>query len=408
MAIEINLERLRQDILELGQIGRDARGGVSRPSFSQADLKARAWLRQKIEEAGLSYREDGAGNIFAHLGGEGPVVMAGSHIDTVFNGGLFDGTVGVLAALEALRRVKEENICLARPLEMVSFTDEEGNLVGDFLGSRAFVGALEEKNLREGLTSFGRPLEDVLTHTPYSIESILEAQQHRPEVTAFLELHIEQGPVLETEGKDIGLVEIIAGKQDWLGVFLGETGHAGTTPFELRHDAFLALAELALKTTHYVAGQHYGSFFTVSSVETHPRGFSLIPGRAEFTLDFRSPSSQTLKEIADFIRQTAESISKTRGVEFKYKVIDSTQPVTITPEIIQLLEETAQNLGYSYLRLPSRAGHDSQILAEVTRVGLIFIPCEDGRSHSPEENIRWEDLAKGANLLLNALLQLAK
>jgi len=290
---------------------------------------------------------------------------------------------------------------------MASFTDEEGNLVGDFLGSRAFIGALEEKRLREGLTSFGRPLEDILTNTPYSIASILEANRQRPEVVAFLELHIEQGPVLETEGKDVGIVDIIAGKQDWLCLFLGETDHAGTTPFELRHDAFLALAELALKATHYVASQHYGSFFTVSSVETSPRGFSLIPGRAEFTLDFRSPSPQTLEDIAGFILQTAKSISQTRGVEFKYKVIDATQPVTIEPAIIQLLEETAQGLGYSCLRLPSRAGHDSQILAQITRVGLIFIPCEDGRSHSPGENIRWEDLAKGANLLLNALLQLA-
>jgi len=408
MAVEINFERLRQDILELGQIGRDARGGVSRPSFSQADLEARAWLKEKIKEAELLYREDGAGNIFAHFGGEGPVVMAGSHIDTVFNGGLFDGSIGVLAALEALRRIKEENISLARPLEMVSFTDEEGNLVGDFLGSRAFVGVLKEKELREGLTSFGRPLEDILSHTPYSIESILQAHQQRPEVAAFLELHIEQGPVLETEGKDIGVVESIAGKQDWLGVFLGESGHAGTTPFELRHDAFLALAELALKTTHYVASQHYGSFFTVSSVKTTPRGFSLIPGRAEFTLDFRSTSPQTLEEIANFIHHTVESISQTRGVEFQYKIIDTTQPVTIEPEMIQLLEETAQNLGYSCLRLSSRAGHDTQILAAITRVGLIFIPCEDGRSHSPEENIRWEDLRKGANLLLNALIQLAK
>lgn len=407
MALKINLERLKQDILELAEIGRDPRGGVSRPSFSQADFEARDWLKQKISEAGLNYREDGAGNIFAHLGGDGPVVMAGSHLDTVFNGGRFDGAVGVLSVLEALRRIKEENISLSLPLEMASFTDEEGNLVGDFLGSRAFIGALDEKLLREGITSFGRPLEDILQTTPFTIESILEAHRHRPEIAAFLELHIEQGPTLETEGKEIGIVDKISGKQDWVCLFLGETNHAGTTPFELRHDAFLALAELALQVTHYVARNHYGSFFTVGSVQTSPQGFSLIPGRAEFTVDFRSTSTKTLAEISSFITQTAESISKTRGVDFKFKVIDSTEPVDIKPEIINLLEEEANKLGYSCFRLPSRAGHDAQILAQITQTGLIFIPCEDGISHSPEENIRWEDLEKGANLLLNALVRLA-
>ncbi|HDJ23510.1 MAG TPA: Zn-dependent hydrolase [Candidatus Aminicenantes bacterium] len=407
MFLKINRERLQQDILELAEIGRDSRGGISRPSFSEADFEARDWLKHKIEEAGLACREDGAGNIFAHLGGEGPVVMAGSHLDTVFNGGRFDGAAGVLAALEALRRVKEENVPLSLPLEMASFTDEEGNLVGDFLGSRAFVGALDENLLYESLTSFGRPLADILQATPFSLESILDAHLHRPELTAFLELHIEQGPTLETEGKEIGIVDKIAGKQDWLCLFLGETNHAGTTPFELRHDAFLALAELSFQVTHYVAQNHYGSFFTVSSVQTWPRGFSLIPGQAEFTIDFRSTDAGTLDDISSFITKTADSISQTRGVDFKFKVIDSTQPVEIQPMIINLLEEEAGKLDYSFLRLPSRAGHDAQILAQVTPVGLIFIPCEDGISHSPEENIRWEDLEKGANLLLNAMVRLA-
>ena len=408
MDIRINLERLRKDIEELGQIGKDPNGGISRPSFSAADLEAREWLKDRIKSAGLSLRQDGAGNIFGRLEGEGKTIMAGSHIDTVINGGMFDGSIGVLSTLECLRRIKEEGLKTEKPLEVASFTDEEGNLVGDFLGSRSFIGPPNKEMLESGRTQFGIPFPEVLKNTEFTIDSIMEAHKQRPEIETFLEIHIEQGPVLETENTSIGIVDTIAGKNYWICQFIGEASHAGTTPFELRRDAFLGLADFALRSTQYVATKHYGSMLTIGRIQAHPGTFSIIPGRVDFSLDFRSPSKETLEEIKKSLMFSANDIASTRGLEFSYVLIDKTDPVKISPQIVDMMKEESENLGYTYMTLPSGAGHDAQIIAAVAEPGMIFIPCEDGISHSPQERIKWEDLERGANLLLRLLLRLAQ
>jgi N-carbamoyl-L-amino-acid hydrolase len=407
MNIRINGERLRNDLEELGRIGRDEHGGVSRPSFSPADFEARAWLKNKIEEACLCYRQDGAGNQFGRVERSGKTVMAGSHIDPVPNGGMFDGAVGVVAALEAVRRILEEKTPLARPLEVAAFTDEEGNLVGDFLGSRAFVGLLDKDEIRNGKTSFGMPFRDVLKRTEFTAEGILAAHKQRPELEAYLELHIEQGPVLEDEGLPIGIVEKIAGKHYRQCAFIGESGHAGTTPLELRRDAFLGLADFALKATQYVAVKHYGSMLTIGKAALHPGSFSVIPGRADFTLEFRSTLPETLAAIENDVFALAEDIASTRGLTFVSRLVDKTAPVTIAPRIVSLMEEECRALGYPSMRLSSGAGHDAQILAGGCDVGMIFIPSPDGISHAPGERVNWDDLEKGANLLLRTLVRLA-
>jgi N-carbamoyl-L-amino-acid hydrolase len=407
MNIRVNIERLKHDLDELGRIGRDEFGGVSRPSFSPADLEARAWLRKKIEEAGLLYRQDGAGNQFGRLGGAGKTVMAGSHIDTVPNGGMFDGTAGVLAALEAARRIVEEKVPLQKAFEIASFTDEEGNLVGDFLGSRAFLGQLDEAEVRGGRTSFGVPFRDVLARTEFTAEGILSAHKDRPDLEAYLELHIEQGPVLEDEGVPVGVVERISGKHYRQCAFIGESGHAGTTPLELRHDAFLGLADLALRATQFVATKHYGSMLTVGKVALHPGSFSVIPGRADFTLEFRSVSPETMAAIEAEVFALAEDIAATRGLRFLSKVVDKTAPVAVAPRLLALIEAECRSLGYPSMRLTSGAGHDAQILAGACDAAMIFIPSPDGVSHTPAERVSWDDLEKGANVLLGTILRLA-
>lgn len=416
MDININLERLKSDIMDLAQIGRDPNGGISRPSFSKADLQAREWLKSRIKDAGLDIRQDGAGNIFGRLQGETEgqeegqgglkTIMAGSHIDTVLNGGEYDGSLGVLSALECLRRIKEEGIKLTKPLEVVSFTDEEGNLVGDFLGSRAFIGCLNCELLEKGITQFGAPFSEILKGTDFTIDSIMNAHQTRPELEAFLELHIEQGPVLELEEKNIGIVDKIAGKNYWMCAFTGEAGHAGTTPIEFRHDAFLGLADFSLKGTHFVATKHYGSMLTTGKVHLHPGAFSIIPDRAEFTLDFRSASAESLKDMEETLPQIADDIASTRGLQFNYKTIDKTVPAEIPRRLLDAVESECKKLNYSYMYMPSGAGHDAQILTEVTDSGLIFIPSIDGISHSPEEKVNWADVERGANLLLQTILSL--
>lgn len=407
MDIRIDLDRLKGDLEELGRIGRDDRGGISRPSFGAADLEARAWLRRKIEAAGLCYREDGAGNQFGRLACAGRTVMAGSHIDTVPNGGAFDGAVGVLAALEAARRLVEEKTPLAKAVEVASFTDEEGNLVGDFLGSRAFMGLLDEAEVRQGRTSFGLPFAEVLKKTGYTAEGILAAHKDRPELEAYLELHIEQGPVLEDEGVPIGVVERIAGKHYRQCAFVGESGHAGTTPLELRHDAFLGLADFALKATQLVATRYYGSVLTVGRAALHPGLFSVISGRADFTLEFRSPLSEALAAIERDVFALAEDVAATRGLTFVSRIVDRTAPVVVAPRITAAIEAECRALGYASMRLTSGAGHDAQIIAGGAEAGMIFIPSPDGISHAPGERVDWGDLEKGANLLLATIVRLA-
>jgi len=214
--------------------------------------------------------------------------------------------------------------------------------------------------------------------------------------------------VLETENTSIGIVDTISGKNYWICQFIGEASHAGTTPFELRHDAFLGLADFALRSTQYVATQHYGSMLTIGRIQAHPGTFSIIPGRIDFSLDFRSPSKETLDEIKKSLVLFANDIASTRGLEFSYALIDKTDPVKISPQIVDMMTEESEKLGYTYMTLPSGAGHDAQILAAVAEPGMIFIPCEDGISHSPQEKIKWEDLERGANLLLRLLLRLAQ
>ncbi len=409
MDIHINPARLRANIEALGRIGSDPAGGITRPSFSRADFEARAWLKDRIEEAGLAYREDGAGNQFGRLEGAlpGKVVCAGSHIDTVRNGGMFDGAAGVLAALECLQTIRENGLRFRLPLEIASFTDEEGNLVGDFLGSRAFTGTVDRELLEHGLTSFGRPMADILEGTPYSVASILEAHKSAPALDAFLELHIEQGPILDTEGIPVGLVEAISGKQYRLCAFEGESGHSGTVPLELRRDAFLGLSDFALRATRHVGANHYGSFVTIGKVQVHPGTFSIIPQRADFTLDFRSTSSETMAALERELLEIAGETAASRGLKFASKLMDQTSPYLVPERLLTLLGGEAERLGLPRFRLPSGAGHDAQILSAVTETAMIFISSPDGISHDPAESLRWEDLEKGADILLAALLRLA-
>lgn len=408
MDIRINFKRLKDDITELSQIGRDLKGGISRPSFSKTDFEARDWLKNRITSSGLILRQDGAGNIFGRIDGRGKTIMAGSHIDSVVNGGMFDGPLGVLSALECIRTIKENNLRISKPVEVASFTDEEGNLVGDFLGSRAFIGSLDREELEKGMTQFGPSFSEILKETEFSIDSILEAHKQRPEIEAFLEIHIEQGLVLETEGKPVGIVDRIAGKNYRLCTFIGMASHAGTTPLELRHDAFLGLSDFALKATHFVATKHYGSMVTVGKICVYPGAFSIVPGRADFSLDFRSTSKETLEELEKSLMALAKDIALTRGLDFTSKIVDKTEPVATSPRVANIMKEECAKLDYPYITLQSGAGHDAQILASIAESGMIFIPCEDGVSHSPQEKINWEDLEKGANLLLRTLLRLAE
>lgn len=408
MDISINPLRLRESLEELAQIGRDPQGGLSRPALGPADREARAWLRGRFEAAGLRYRCDGAGNQFGFSGEGAPVVMAGSHLDTVRNGGAFDGAAGVLAALEAVQSLREAGLKPAKPLAVASFTDEEGSLAGDFLGSRAFTGTLDRELLAGAVAAPGSPVAEALAAAGLSMESVLGAAAEAFPVAAFLELHVEQGPVLDDEGVPVGLVDVISGKRYWACTFQGEAGHAGTVPLELRRDALLGLADFALRATRHVATRHYGSLVTVGRAQIQPGIFSVIPERADFSLDYRSRSPEALAALDAELRDLAGEIAATRGLKFGSRLIDATHPVIVPESLRSILKSACATRGYGHLDLPSGAGHDAQILAAVAPTAMIFVPSPDGISHAPEESLRWDDLEKGANILLDALIALAQ
>jgi N-carbamoyl-L-amino-acid hydrolase len=320
---------------------------------------------------------------------------------------MFDGAAGVLAALECLRTIREQRIQVAKPLEAASFTDEEGHLVGDFLGSRAFMGLLNQDEVANGRTAFGRPLREVLKATEFTVDSILGAAAARPDLEAYLELHIEQGPVLEDEGIAVGIVERIAGKHYRQCSFIGQAAHAGTTPLELRQDAFLGLADFALRATQHVATRHYGSMVTIGQASLEPGVFSVVPARADFSFEFRSAEAATLADLERELLGIADNVAATRGLGFASRVVDQTAPVAVAPRLIALMEEESRGLDYPVMRMTSGAGHDAQIIASTYDSGMIFVPCADGVSHSPLESVAWDDLEKGANLLLRTLVRLA-
>lgn len=405
--LRVDIRRLRADIEELGRIGRDPSGGLSRPSFSPADRQARTWLQNKIEQAELALRRDGAGNIFGRLGRGSPVVLAGSHLDTVLNGGPFDGAAGVVAALECLRRIREAGLHLVRPVEVVSFTDEEGSLVGDFLGSRAFTGRLNRPEVERGITSLGVPLKDVLAGTGITVDSLLKTHEERPAVAAYLELHIEQGSVLESRHAPVGIVERIAGKRYRWCSYLGRADHGATTPVDRRRDAFLAAADFALEGNRRIAGLGGRGLMTIGRVDVRPGSFSVVPGRVDFSLDLRSDSADVLNAMDDELMALAGRVGDDRGLAFSSRLVDATEPAALSERIIAVLNEQAAALGLSPVRLTSGPGHDAQIISSVAEAGLIFIPCAGGVSHAPEEMIDWGDLEKGADLLLRALIRLA-
>ena len=405
MPVKINPGRLRQNIEALADFGRQDTGGIRRESFSEADTAAKLWLLEKIESAGLSARKDEADNVWGRLGTGGPFVLVGSHLDTVPDGGMFDGALGVLAALESLQTIREQNIALKRPLEMVAFTDEEGAF-SSFLGSRAVTGMLSPEELTEAKNMDGITLAQAMEANGLAVQNIEKAKREVNDIEAYLELHIEQGPRLDAEKTDIGIVRSIVGIVSYWITFIGEANHAGTTPMALRRDALLGASEFYLQVRDWVRSNTSG-VVTFGNVEVKPGAFNIVPGRVQMALEFRDSASQQLEKMETSILETGRSIAEQNNLTFTAKRISWDAPVQLSQQIITTFQNEADTLGYSYQLMDSGAGHDAQILAQTTQTGMIFIPSIGGKSHCPEEKSRWRDIERGAQLLLNCILKLA-
>ncbi len=405
--MRINRQRLLRDIADLGAIGRTPEGGVSRPSWSDADLEGRRWLVERIHAAGLEGTVDGAGNIFGRWEPGGPVVMVGSHIDTVPNGGTLDGALGVLAGLECLRCIKETGIRLRHPLELVAFTDEEGAF-GGFFGSYAFAGKLTPDAIAASHDVTGRSIADAMQRVGLDAMQAMAARRNPADIRAYFELHIEQGPILERQRANIGIVETIVGIQRFGVTFRGRADHAGTTALPDRKDALLGAADLIRRAHDLVLAEGTpASRVTVGFMQVKPGVPNIVPAEAYLTYELRDVSRMKLDQLQarsrDFVHRIATDWHLTSSIE---NILDI-DPVPLSTDLQQAIQSAADEVGCSTFRLPAMAGHDAQVVGTIAPAAMIFVPSRDGRSHSPAEFTSEDDIERGANVLLNTLLRIS-
>jgi hydantoinase/carbamoylase family amidase len=396
---------MRADFDALAAIGATPAGGVDRPTFGEAHLAARAWFLERAAAAGLETHVDPAGNHSALLPASGRTLLLGSHLDTVPNGGRFDGALGVIAALHVLLAVQDAGLRLPVALEAIDFTDEDGTLVG-LLGSEALTGTLADDTLlapRGGRDA----LVAGLARAGLREDELASARRDPSSLTAYLELHIEQGPVLERAGIQIGVVTSIVGSRSFRLVFRGAANHAGTTPMDARKDAGLAAAEFAVGAEEIVRRDFPGCVVTVGDMRLEPGAFNVVPGTARLSLEFRAPELPELEELEAAVLERACVAAAARGVELETEPVGRWEPTPLDPSVCDVIEDAARALGLASMRLPSGAGHDAQALAGVTRAGMVFVPSVRGTSHDPSELTVWEDCVNGANVLLAATLALA-
>lgn len=408
-SVSIDRDRLRSDIESLSRIGYQEGMGLDRRAFTDGDRRGREWFIERIFDAGLDFFQDGAANVHGRLGFDGrqPSIMMGSHLDTVPGGGPLDGALGVLAGLEVLRRIRELAIPLRYPLEVVNFSDEEGRFGGMF-GSQAIAGQLTPEKILSARDLEGTSLADAMAAWGLNVHDALSARRDRQTIHAFLELHIEQGPVLDRKGMQVGIVEAITGLRKWEVRLRGQPNHAGTTPMDMRMDAFQGLAEFATEIPRILEEQGgVNSRATIGRVELQPGAANTVPGLATFSLEIRDTDTQILDQLADTARRVLSSIARRRKLMFDFDVLSEILPVRCDSALQERIVYHARALGCAHMHLPSGAAHDTQSMSAVTRTGMIFVPSIEGRSHSAGEWTNWEDLEAGANLLLHTALDLA-
>jgi allantoate deiminase len=390
---------LEADLQEAARIGADG-AGVSRFAWTPELAQANEWLVGHLEELGLQTEIDAAGNVLGRWNeGEGTAVLIGSHLDTVPRGGRYDGALGVLAALDVVRALKRSQASLRRPLWVVSFNDEEGSrFQTGMLGSRAFVGALDLNDWRR------RGVAEAMASGGFDFERLPDARAIEG-VGAYLELHIEQGPVLEQEGLDLGVVTGISGLLGFRVILTGEANHAGTTPIAARRDALAGAARvvLALREEARSRGDMTAN---VGIIAVAPGGFNVIPGTAEFTIDVRAGEAEAFARAEAFVRETLERVAVEEQLGLEVAETHRKLPTPLDPELQELLAEAAAAEGATVRQMPSGAGHDAMVLAKHVPAAMLFVPSRAGVSHSPDEYTAPEHCELGARVLARAVARL--
>ncbi|MED4906987.1 Zn-dependent hydrolase [Brevibacillus centrosporus] len=405
----INADRLWDRLMQLSSIGTQEVGGITRLSFSPEERAAKDLVTGFMKEAGLSVREDEVGNLIGRKEGtnpNAPVVLIGSHLDSVPSGGNFDGPLGVLSGVEALQTMNEQGVETEHPIEVIAFTDEEGTRFGyGMIGSRGIAGLLKEDEL-VSRDEAGISIAEAMANVGLDPAQISKAAREPGSVKAYVELHIEQGKVLESRDLSVGIVSGVAGPL-WLKFILeGEAGHAGATPMNMRKDPLAAAAEVMLVIERQAARQEI-SVGTVGKLQVFPGGVNIIPGRVEFTLDLRDVDIQVRDQVEQAIMAEAEAICAKRGVKLQVELLQRINPAVCSEEIRSAIQAACATEGLETITLPSGAGHDCMQLTELCPVGMIFARSKDGISHNPAEYTSKEDCGNGAQVLYRTVLSMA-
>ena len=402
--LEVDGPRLNQRMRRLESFGANAAGGIDRVAFSDANIEALDWMAGLLVESGFSPSIDFAGNLIARKPGsspELPSIMLGSHIDSVPGGGNYDGQVGSMGALEVAATLADAAYTTRHPLEISIFSNEEGGKTG----SRALAGEVETFEL-DIVTASGFTIADGIQRLGGSPDRLEELRRRDGSVEAFLELHIEQGAVLDADEIDIGVVEGIVGIMRWTVIVDGSTNHAGTTPMDRRSDAMVGAArfiDLVHTTARRMPGRQVA---TVGRLEAEPGAPNVIPGRVTMTLEIRDLSMAGIERVFNEISGNSVRITEETGTRFSFQRFYTSRAAPTALWIREIIETSAQGLGLSTHRMPSGAGHDAQSIALFAPVGMIFVPSVAGVSHAPDEHTIPQDIVNGANVLLQTLLEL--
>ncbi len=403
--LSVSHSRLMQRLEELGAVGSTGDGGCCRLALTDADRAGRDLVVTWMRDLGLDVDIDAIGNITGTWKvGSGAPVMTGSHIDTVRTGGLYDGNLGVVAGLEVIETLMTNGLVPPRPLAVTAFTNEEGaRFQPDMLGSLVYVGGLDLEAALDTIAIDGPRLGDELSRIGYQGSTPVPASAPH----AFVELHIEQGPVLEQSKVRIGAVTGVQGIS-WQEVTIhGQSNHAGTTPMALRHDPAYVSAEITVLLRNLADELGGHQVCTVGKIDVFPNLINVVPARVTMTLDVRNTDEQILQTAERRISDTLDELSRAEGVTIERRTLARFKPVVFCDDVIDIVEHVAGNLGTSSMRIPSGAGHDAQMLARTCPTAMIFTPSVKGISHNPAEFTAPDDLVLGANVLLHTMWELA-
>jgi N-carbamoyl-L-amino-acid hydrolase len=400
--VRVNGDRVNAHLTALAEFGKNPQGGVSRVAYSDADRAARAVVMDWMRAAKLEPSVDYAGNIIGRRAGTDPSlkpIVFGSHIDSVPEGGNYDGDVGSMSAIEVAQTLAEHNLTTRHPLEVAIWQNEEGGLYG----SRALSGQLVAAELKN-VSSSGKTVEQGITFLGGDPAKLDQAKRHKGDIAAYFELHIEQGGILDAAKIDIGVVEGIVGIKQWEVTVTGFANHAGTTPMDQRHDALLAASRFVDMVNRVVRGIPGRQVGTVGRIQAFPGAPNVIPGKVVCTLELRDLDDAKVDSMFAQIQAEAKKIGAQNGTQFAYSELHVNTAAPSDPRMRKIITDAAKGLGLSARAMPSGAGHDAQAMAQLGPMGMIFVPSVGGISHSPKEFSRPKDIVNGANVLLRTVL----